>query len=184
VLQPDRSWYLNELARHLGVTPSSLQRELAGLVEAGILRQERDGNRVRYQPDAACSFLVDLQGLFAKTIGIADVLRETISPVMSGVEVAFIYGSVASRTERPGSDVDLLMIGDIRLADVAERLRDAEGSLGRAVNPILYSPWEYAAQLAAGSHFATALKEVPKIFLKGTDLDLARLSESAQNAST
>jgi DNA-binding transcriptional ArsR family regulator len=54
LLQPERSWYLLELARHLGVRASSLQRELKLLTEAGILERHRNGNRVYFQADPAC----------------------------------------------------------------------------------------------------------------------------------
>ena len=35
--QPEKWWYLSELADRLGTTPSSLQRELSALVASGIL---------------------------------------------------------------------------------------------------------------------------------------------------
>src|SRR5436305_505484 len=50
-LRPAREWYLSDLARHLKVQPSSLQRELARLVSAGILRRRDDGNRAYYQAE-------------------------------------------------------------------------------------------------------------------------------------
>lgn len=43
LLQPQKSWYLNDLARHLRLCPSSLQRELAALTGAGILKSRRQG---------------------------------------------------------------------------------------------------------------------------------------------
>ena len=76
VLQPERSWYLSDLAKHLGRRPSSLQAPLASLAAAGILRRRKDGNRVYYQADPQCPFLRELQGIIAKTVGLADVLRE------------------------------------------------------------------------------------------------------------
>ena len=36
LVQPERTWYVSELARRMGVTPSSLQRELQALTRAGI----------------------------------------------------------------------------------------------------------------------------------------------------
>jgi predicted transcriptional regulator len=43
--QPDKWWYLSELAQFLKTTPSSLQRELKALVDGGILQQRREGTR-------------------------------------------------------------------------------------------------------------------------------------------
>ena len=45
MLQPEKWWYLTELAAHLSRPPSSLQRDLKSLTSSGILEQRRDGNR-------------------------------------------------------------------------------------------------------------------------------------------
>jgi DNA-binding transcriptional ArsR family regulator len=63
---PEKWWYLSDLAKHLRVTPSTLQRELARLVEAGIFRSRRDGNRIYFQPDPACPFLSEVRDLITK----------------------------------------------------------------------------------------------------------------------
>lgn len=83
LLHPERRWHLRELAASLGVTPSSLQRELAGLA-VGILWVEPEGNRIRYRHDPASPFLCDLQGLSARTVGLADVLKEVLRPPILG----------------------------------------------------------------------------------------------------
>jgi len=67
-MHPDRWWYVSDLARHLGVTPSSLQRELASLAGAGILVRRRDGNRSYFQPHQHCPFLPELSGLIRKLV--------------------------------------------------------------------------------------------------------------------
>src|SRR5437773_7488411 len=91
LLHPDRWWYLSDLAKHLVVRPSSLQRELAALTSAEILRRRRDGNRVYFQANPDCPFLPELQGLLVKTAGIVDVVRETLAPFAKRIDWAFIY---------------------------------------------------------------------------------------------
>jgi len=75
LLSPERHWYLSDLARHLNVSPSSLQQELASLAEAGILCREADGNRVYYQANPSHPLRAELQSLFAKTVRLADQVR-------------------------------------------------------------------------------------------------------------
>ena len=77
---PEKEWYLSHLAAHLGVTPSSLQRPLARLTRAGILRRRTDGNRVYYRPHPACPILPELAALLAKTTGTAEPPRATPAP--------------------------------------------------------------------------------------------------------
>src|SRR3990167_8587032 len=93
VLQPMRSWYLSELAEFLHVTPSSLQRELSRLNQAGILQRRSDGNRVYYQANSQCPFFGDIQGLLVKTVGLVDLLRDALKPVSKNIDAAFIFGS-------------------------------------------------------------------------------------------
>jgi len=61
--EPHRWWYMRELARHLQLTPSSLQRELASLVKGGILHQRREGKQLYFQAATEAPIFEDLQGL-------------------------------------------------------------------------------------------------------------------------
>jgi uncharacterized protein len=173
LIDPARSWYLSDLARHLGVTPSSLQRDLRALAKGGILRRSQDGNRVYFQADPDCPFLVDLRGIFLKTVGLRDVLVKSLKPFRHAIEVAFVYGSMARSEERSASDVDLMVIGGARLSDLAPALKRAEEALGRAVNPSIYSPNEIVKKLSEGHHFLETVLKSEKIFLQGGERELA-----------
>jgi predicted nucleotidyltransferase len=183
LLQPDRAWYLSDLAHALHVRPSSLQRELASLVEAGILQRRRDGNRVYFQADPACPFLEELQGLLSKTSGLADIVREVLGPFAASIDFAFIYGSVARGAESSASDVDLMIIGRARLAEVAGAVRRAESRIRRSINPTIYTWEEFAIQLAAGHHFLSTVMGAPKLFLRGNEHELAEALERAKGPS-
>jgi DNA-binding transcriptional ArsR family regulator len=170
LLHSQRSWYLHELAAHLRVRPSSLQRELSRLTDAGILTRRRHGNRIVYQVDESCPLLVDLRGLLAKTVGLVDVLRAALGPFRATIEYAFVYGSLARGEETSASDIDLLIVGPVGLAELAPALRQAERQLGRPVNPSLYSLGEFTKKMRAGNHFLTVVWGKNKLPIQG-DLD-------------
>src|SRR5438105_527912 len=67
LLRPERWWYLAEMARHLHVRPSSLQREMARLVEARVLKARREGRMVFFQANRDCPVYPELRGLLEKT---------------------------------------------------------------------------------------------------------------------
>ena len=119
--RPAKEWYLSELAVFLHTRPSSLQRELKTLVQAGILRQRREGRRIYVQPDVASPVYCELESLLTKTAGIVPVLRVELKSCWGRVQLAFIYGSVARHQETSESDIDLMMIGSAGLADIASR---------------------------------------------------------------
>jgi DNA-binding transcriptional ArsR family regulator len=173
LLHPERGWYLSDLAKHLGVRPSSLQRELAALTSAEILRQRRDGNRVYFQANSDCPFLPELQGLLVKTAGLVDVLRETLAPFAPRIDWAFIYGSVARAEELATSDVDLMIIGTVSLAELSPALRHAEQRLSRPVNPTLYSRDEFDTKLHAREHLLTSVLDGPTLVILGDRHELA-----------
>ena len=170
LLHGQHSWYLHELAAHLRVRPSSVQRELSRLTDAGILTRRRHGNRIYYQVDEGCPLLVDLRGLLAKTVGLVDVLRTVLEPFRALIEYAFIYGSVARGEETSASDIDLLLIGQMGLAEVAPALRQAEQQLGRPVNPSVYTLGEFTKKMRANNHFLTTVWGDKKLVIQG-DLD-------------
>lgn len=172
ILHPDRWWYQNDLAQHLHVSPSSLQRELASLTAAGILHSRRDGNRVYYQPDPACPILPELRGLLTKTVGLIDVLQETLQPFEDKIDFAFIYGSLARSEETSASDVDLMLIGSLRLAELAPELRELEKRLQRPVNPTLFTWHEFERKVKEQNHFVTTVLKAEKMFLKGNEHEL------------
>lgn len=175
-LQPERSWYLSDLAKHLGRRPSSLQAPLASLAAAGILRRRKEGNRVYYQADPQCPFLRELQGIIAKTVGLADVLREALAHLGTEIAVAFVHGSVASSRERASSDVDLIVVGTVGLSKLSPALEAAEERLGRPINARVYAVDELTKKLANKNHFLRAVLGKEKLFIVGTTDDLARIA--------
>jgi DNA-binding transcriptional ArsR family regulator len=176
VLQPERWWYLSDLAKHLRRRPSSLQRPLAALVSAGILSRRKEGNRVYFRANPDCPFLPELQGLMAKAVGLVEVIRDALLPLADQLEIAFIYGSVAKACEHAASDIDLMAVGSVGLAELSPVLEGAESRLGRPVSANVYSPEEFAEKLTAGNHFLCSVLDKEKLFVVGTPHDLERIA--------
>src|SRR5579871_5378297 len=91
LVQPEKAWYISELARRLGVPSSSLQRELHDLSEAGVLKMHRQGRMVYYQANKDSPVFPDLRGLLLKTAGLVDVLAQALKPLGAKIQVAFVY---------------------------------------------------------------------------------------------
>ncbi|MFV1968231.1 MAG: nucleotidyltransferase domain-containing protein [Pirellulaceae bacterium] len=178
LMHPDKWWFLADLARHIGVSPSSLQREMESLVEGGILLRREEGKHVYFKPDSNCPILSELQGVMTKTVGLVDVLRDILAPFNNTIKVTFVYGSIARGDELSQSDVDLMVVGDAKLADLSPQLAKAEEQLAREVNPTLFSPEEFARKLREGHHFLKSVMQTEKLFIVGTSDDLAGIAQS------
>ena len=174
--QPDREWYLTELARTLKMQPSSLQRELEALSKAGILEQRRDGRRVYVKPDKNSPVFADLRGLLEKTAGVIPVLRSELEILGESIRLAFVYGSVARSEETSVSDIDLMVVGKAGLSDLIPALRNSERILGRPVNPSVYSSEEFQERVRSENHFLTTVLKGAKQFVKGGEDELERIA--------
>src|SRR5262245_7194383 len=100
-----------------GVGLGAAQRELRRLTDAGILFRQARGQQVYYQADRHCPVFGELQALFVKTAGVAEVLRAALRGLAERILVAFLYGSWARGAARPASDVDVLFVGDVTFAE-------------------------------------------------------------------
>ena len=176
LVRPDKTWYASELARRMGVTPSSLQRELRDLTRAGILKSHRQGHMTYYQANRESPLFEDLRGLLLKTAGLVDVLADALKPVAAKIMWAFVYGSIARSQEDSASDVDLMIVGAVGLADLAPALRRAERSLRRPVNPVVYSIDEFQRKVRSHDHFLSTVLKGMKQFVKGNDHDLETIA--------
>lgn len=166
--RPDRRCYVREIARAAGLSPSSLQRDLVALQRAGIIERSEDGRQVYYRADPRCPIFEELKGIAAKTFGVAEVLRTVLRPKAKRIRAALIYGSVAKGTAAGGSDIDLLVIGELAPSETSVELAKASRRLGREVSLITYSPAEFAALVAQKSSFATSVLQGPVIWLIGS----------------
>jgi DNA-binding transcriptional ArsR family regulator len=111
LLHPDDAIHVREFARLTGTSASSLHRELVRLADAGLLLRNQCGNQVLYRANRDCPVFTELSGLFRKTGGLADILRQALGHLSEQIELALIFGSVARGEESSHSDIDILVIG-------------------------------------------------------------------------
>ncbi|MDZ7804955.1 nucleotidyltransferase domain-containing protein [Thiohalophilus sp.] len=141
--RPDRSFYFKEILRLTGMGVATIKRELDSMRAAGIVTLTRSGNQHHYQANPDCPIYAELAGIVRKTFGVAGVIRQALAPLEEGITRAFVFGSVASGRETAGSDVDLMIVGDVRFAEVVKVLQPVQEALGREINPRIYTAHEW-----------------------------------------
>ncbi len=174
LLNPEEDYHVRELARLTDTTPGSLHKELSRLASAGLLLRKKQGNQVRYQANRQCPVFPELAGLFRKTAGAAGLLAKALAPLQPSL--AFIFGSVARGTETASSDVDVLVVTERGFGEVVRALHGAQTTLGREVNPVVYTSAELQRLVAAHDPFVLNLLDGPQIYLIGTDHDFGQLT--------
>ena len=140
---PAKSFYTKEILRLTGMGVATIKRELDRMVAAGILSLTRIGNQHHYQADPACPIYHELLGIVKKTFGVVDVINLALAPLAGHIDWAFIFGSVASGKETSASDIDLMIIGDVGFSKAVTALYSVQQTLGREINPKIYSKKEW-----------------------------------------
>ncbi len=91
-----REFHVREIERQSGLADATVRQELKRLARLGVVESRRDGNRTYYRANTQHPLYPDIHNLVIKTSGLVDVLREALTD--RGIRVAFVFGSVASRT--------------------------------------------------------------------------------------
>ena len=177
LLRPDETFYVREIARLTGISAGSLHRELKLLTDAGLLLRTAAGNQVRYQANRDCPIYEELAGIFRKTTGLADVLRELLAPLQRKIALALVFGSVAQGKAVSTSDVDLLVIGSVPFTAVVEACHAGSQQLGREVNPVVMTRASFQKKQRDGDRFVSRIAKEPRIVLIGDAREFGKLAE-------
>ncbi len=141
--RPDEAFYVREVTRAAGAGQGSVQRELARLLDVGIIARIQRGRQVYYQANRACPIFSELRGLVLKTAGLGDVLRSALLKFTDALDVALVYGSHATGEASATSDVDLLVAGDVDELALHKAIGRAETELSRPINYTLLDRREF-----------------------------------------
>lgn len=171
--QPERSFYASELIALVGAGSGAVQRELARLEQSGLVTVRRLGTQKHFQANPDSPLFGELSSIARKTVGLAEPLRDALTPLASRIIAAFVFGSVAKRKDTAASDIDLMVVSDrLTYADVFEALEVVSSKLGRTINPTVYVRREFARRRREGNAFLTRVLAQPKLWILGTEDDL------------
>jgi uncharacterized protein len=172
---PDQSFFTRQIARQVGTSVGTVQRELETLSQVGLIERSSTGMQVFYQANRVHPAYAELHSLIAKTTGIFHILRSVLAPLARKIAFAFVYGSMARGDESAGSDVDLMVIGNVSLDELLTQLTSAERDLGRSINPTVFSLKEFKSKLKAGNHFLKSVMRGEKVLLIGDENELGKM---------
>ena len=163
--------HMRELEREAGCTIGPIQSELKRLLGLQLVVCRRSGNRLYYRANREHPLYPDIRSMVIKTTGLAAALSEQFKD-RDDVRVAFIFGSIANDTQQAGSDIDLMLIGEIGLRALSGLMAEMKVTLGREINPHVLTVGDFVERRNRGEHFIVSVLESPKLFIKGAENDL------------
>ncbi len=181
----EKRFYRNEIVNAAAMGVGTVARELENLTLSGILISTKEGKQRYYQANKDCPIYNELRGIVIKTFGVADQIKNALSPLSSKISFALIFGSIAKSSDTSKSDIDVLIISDkLSYLQLMEKLVKLESLLGRAVNPTMYTQNEFVKKHSSKNNFVKQIIKQPKIMLIGNENDLETLTKPRKDRAT
>lgn len=170
----NKKYYLRELERILGISVGNIRRELLSLKKTGLFESKQEGSQVYYFLNIKSPIFPEFKKIVAKTIGAEAVLKEKLMQV-KGIEIVFIYGSVARGKEDSFSDIDIFIIGLAKEDDLLKAVQWAEKDLSWEINYVFFTAKDVKENIRKKDVFLRDVINSKKIFLIGNENDLEKI---------
>lgn len=174
---PEEEIYQSRIVETTKCILIQVQRALKRLEETGLITKTKSGNRVYYKANRMHPAFEDIKRALFKTILFGDLLKDALDPFKDRIEFSFIYGSLARGEESFDSDIDLFIIGDLGMRDVASLLGAVGHEIGREINPTVYPLREFKKKIKEKNTFIKEIMNKPKIWLIGEESEFAKMAQ-------
>jgi predicted nucleotidyltransferase len=174
---PDEIFYQTQLVEASGCALIQVQRALKRLEDTGLIEKTKSGNRSYYQANQKHPAFQDIKQALFKTVLFGDLLKEALKQKKNKIKFGFIYGSSARGKESSTSDIDLFIIGDLGIRDIAKVITESGRNLGREINTTVYSEKEFNRKLKEKNPFINEILHQPKIWLIGEESEFKKINK-------
>jgi len=168
---PTEMYYIRQLTRVLDEEINAVRRELLHLTSHGLLKDEKRGNRIYYTFNKNYLFHKELVSMVGKSSGLGAALGKA-APKLGHVKFAMISGRFMRQMPRAKDTVDLLVVGDIILPQLAELIREQEAKLSREINYTVMTEDELKYRKTHNDPFIARILESSRVMIIGDEEDL------------
>lgn len=169
--EPEEMFYIRQLTRLIGEEINAVRRELMNMRDVGMLRQEKRGNRIYYTFNKGYLFHRELMGMVAKTTGLGKAIAK--SKIKLGrIKFAMLSGRFVRKMPRKKDTVDLLIVGEVILPQLAALIRDQEAKLDREINYTVMTADELEYRKSRRDPFILNILHGSRVMVVGDEEDM------------
>jgi predicted nucleotidyltransferase len=166
-LNATKEFHLSGIARRTGLTPPAVLKEAANLVRTGLVKRRDQGNLSFYSINKDAIIFEEMKRIFLKYEIFSEILSKELTK--EKITYALIYGSFAKGTEKEGSDIDLLVVGDVSENQLLKVIPKIERNTGREINFILWTENEFKEKVQRKIPLIREILETPIIMIVGDE---------------
>lgn len=164
---------MREITRLIDEQINSVRRELANMLEVGIIVSDSHENKLFYEVNQRYDYYVPFRAIFAdetidakqSNISIEEGVDMLLKDI-KGLRLAVMSGILVRNSV---SSVDLLLVGDISAAKVKNLVKQIEKKESRELNYSVLSYNEFYYRLSVRDKFITEILNTKHAVLVDTD---------------
>lgn len=165
-------YHVRGIVREIDEEINAVRRELDKFEKDGILRKEPRGNRIYYSLRTEYPFFGDLTAMVAKTTGLGKQLVDNRNKIGKVSFVMFSGKLVRFKERKREDDVDILIVGDVVLPELAALIRAEESKRGKEINYTVMGREELDFRKKRRDPFLLGILAGSRIMIIGDEEDL------------
>lgn len=169
--QPNEIFYIRQLVRITEEEINAIRRELLHMEKAGMVKKENRGNRIYYWFDKNYPLYGELLALIAKFVGLGEVVIKNKKKI-GQIKWAVLSGRFARGLPTKEGAVDLLIVGEVLIPELAKVIRNEETKRGREINYTVMTKEEFDFRKKRRDPFLLGILSASRIMLVGDEEDL------------
>lgn len=160
--------HVRELVRRTNDEINAVRRELSFLEKKGILTKEPRANRVYYFLSKNYPFYYDLLRIGSKNIGLgAEIIKSRVK--LGKIKYAMFSGRFLRKIKDQPDEVDLLIVGNVVLPELALLVREEEKRLNAEINYTVMTEEEYSFRKKKRDPFIVSILSGSRVMLLGDE---------------
>lgn len=167
ILKPSEDTYLARIVNSTDKALIQVQRTLKRLVDCGLVSKITRHNKTYYKADTRHIAYEEMRQLALQAKIFSEPFQTDLERLQDKIDFAFIYGSVASGSNTPESDIDLFFVGNLTHDDIRSFSFNLSRELVQEVNVIIFSSSRLEKLLEEKDPFITNVMQGSKIWLFG-----------------
>jgi len=169
---PQEMYHVRGLVRLASEEINAVRRELARMEKFGMVKKEPRANRLYYWFNQDFPLYTDLLSMVAKTSGLGKVIIKNKNK-LGKVKFVMFSGRFARVLERKKeNEVDLLVVGQIVLPELAKIVREEESKQDREINYTVMDAEEFSFRKKRRDPFILSILSGSRVMVIGDEEDL------------
>lgn len=165
---PNQLYYVRQITREIDEEINAVRRELERMTSAGMLKSEQRGNRLYYFLNKQYDFYPELLRLAVKSSGLGFEIKKHRKAIGNPKYVTF-SGKFAQYRARGRDEVDILLVGEIKMQELQPLIQAEEKLRGHEINYTVMTTEEFEFRKTRRDPFVNEILTSGRIMIIGDE---------------